>query len=419
MQNSELQISDETSRLTPSQEKAFGYLQQTQNIFLTGAPGTGKSFLIRHYLQSCPAKIPVLASTGAAAILVGGRTFHSFFGLGIMQGGVQKTFEKAVKNRRLKTRLRKANMLIIDEVSMLSHEVLDCAEKIARALRACDEAWGGIRVIAVGDFAQLPPVSRSSEKEWAFLGEAWARSQFQFIELKEAKRSEDRDFLKLLEAARWGELTPELEGFLNARTIQLDSLDVPHIFPRRAQAEAFNLERLEELPGEGRSYPTRYRGEDRYLKILEKDAPIPPVLRLKEGALVMLRINDPKQRFVNGSLGKVLELREFEVLLEVEGRRVKLEPFCFSYQNADGEEVAFAENFPISLAYASTIHKTQGATVDRVHIDMKGLWEPGHAYVALSRARAKDGISLSRWTPDSLRADSLVRNFYRSAHSLY
>lgn len=399
--------------LSTSQVLAMGFLNSRKNVFLTGAPGTGKSHLIRFFLQKKIPQPPVLASTGAAAILVGGRTFHSFFGLGLMQGGPRATLEKALKNSRLKSRIRKTEELVIDEVSMLSHETLDVAEKICRAIRACEEPWGGIRIVAVGDFAQLPPVSKGKNKQWAFLGEAWARSQFQCIELKEAHRQEDLDFIRLLAKIRNSEIDSEVEAFLEEKTQEASEFDeVPHVFPRRVQTEQFNKAKLAGLEGKLHVYPTKYYGEERYIEILQRDAPVVPLLELKRDALVMLRVNDPKQRFVNGSIAKVYECHEKSIVVDLRGRLIELELFQFGYQDADGKEVAVCENFPISLAYASTIHKTQGASMDRLHADLRNLWEPGQAYVALSRVRSSEGLSLAGWTKSSIISDPMVRSFH-------
>lgn len=400
--------------LSLSQQKALLALQSERNIFITGAPGTGKSFLINYFREQTKESVPVLASTGAAALLLGGRTFHSFFGLGLLQGGIRATVERALKNRRLKSRLRKTKTVIIDEVSMLSSDTLDAAEWISRAVTHSDRPWGGIRVIAVGDFAQLPPVSKEKEKPWAFLGEAWMRSDFQCVNLTEVMRTEDQAFLHVLEELRWGKISSRLREFLDACTQREVNDEVPHIFPRRSQTERFNQRKLEELPGDVYRYPTQYSGEEKYQEQVRRDAPIPTELELKEGALVMIRVNDPLQRFVNGSVGRVVELLDHSMKVELSDRTVQLEPFSFSLLDADGKEVAFAKNFPVNLAYASTIHKAQGATLDEAHLDLANLWEPGQAYVALSRLRNTAGLSLQRWTPDSIQADPRVQAFYKS-----
>lgn len=417
-------------KLTVDQESALEHLEGgRQNVFLTGGAGTGKSFLIRQYLSGQSRKIPVLASTGAAAILIGGRTFHSFFGLGIMQGGPQAVFEKAMSNKRLKKRLNEIDTLIIDEISMLSWEAIDCAELIASGLRKSDEPWGGIRIIAIGDFAQLPPVSRGPvfdgpggvgywksaptvAKPWAFLGEAWAKSNFKKMMLKEVMRSSDREFLKVLEDIRFGDLSVRVKHFLNTQTREYVDTDVTHLFPRRKQTEVFNLQRLSEIDDESKRYETVYSGDSRYIDVLKRDAPISEVIELKKGALVMLRVNDPKQRYVNGTIGRIVALRDESIDVQTDERRIEIEPFAFGMMDADGNEVAFAKNFPVTLAYASTIHKIQGATVDRVHVDLSGLWEPGQAYVALSRVRKGKSVTIHSWNNRSIIADPMVMSFY-------
>jgi len=401
--------------LTPSQKKALHALQeQDGNLFITGSPGTGKSYLIREYLKKSKKKVPVVASTGAAAIIIGGRTFHSFFALGIMQGGVKATLKRALKNNRLRKRIRDLKTLVIDEVSMLSCEALDTAEQIARVVRRSENPWGGIHVIVVGDFAQLPPIGRCDKKEWCFLSDAWQRSQFEMIFLTDVVRTDDEDFLRILDQIRWGTVSKEVADFLNERVVDDAEIepDVPHIFPRRAQTDAFNKERLAELPHPLQTYETEYGGADRYIEKLMKDAPIPPVLQLKKGALVMLRINDPKQRFVNGTVGTLVELFDDGLIIEINKRTIEIEPFTFSQLDADGKEVAYAINFPLTLAYANTIHKMQGATLDRAHVDLKSLWEPGQAYVALSRARSGKALTLRGWDAFSIKADAAVRRFY-------
>ncbi len=401
--------------LTPSQKEALRLLEESaENIFLTGGPGTGKSFLIRLFLERQKEAVPVVASTGAAAILVGGRTFHSFFGLGIEQGSLDHLVEKAAGKAPVRKRLRGAKILVIDEVSMLSRLALDAAENIARRLRHNNLPWGGIRIIAVGDFAQLPPISRNNDRAWCFSASAWKRSVFQRAVLTEVKRTEDAEFLEILEEIRWGRVSEKVRIFLDSRLVAEDKVDrnIPHLFPRRQQTEAFNGMRLAELSGVSRVYPTEYGGSPAFRERLMRDAPVPPLLELKEGALVMLRINDPRQRYVNGTVGTVLEMLEDVLFLKVLGRQLEIEPFRFSLMSDEGEEIAYASNFPVHLAYASTIHKIQGATLDRVHADLRSLWEPGQAYVALSRARSAAAVTLAGWHEKSILSDPRVRAFY-------
>ncbi len=403
------------TKLTPSQEVGFKELMKSQdNIFLTGGPGTGKSFLIQEFLEANENEIPVVASTGAAAILIKGRTFHSFFGLGIMQGGFDAVVEKALKNKRLRRRLKETETLVIDEISMLSAETLDCAERIASTIRKSHRPWGGIRIIAVGDFAQLPPISKGPEKQWGFLSRTWERSEFKKIVLREVKRTEDAAFLEVLEDIRWGRKSERVEAFLNERltTNEEVEVDVPHVFPRRAQTDSFNRAKLNEIKSESRLYKTEYGGRDIYIDRLKRDAPISEVMELKKNALVMLRVNDPKQRYVNGTVGTIEEMEDDHLLVRLKFRTIELEPFTFTVLDDEGEEAAYASNFPITLAYANTIHKVQGTTMERCHVSLRSLWEPGQAYVALSRARSGAGITLMDWDASSIRADKNVQAFY-------
>lgn len=401
--------------LTPSQEEGIRVLEDSQaNVFLTGGPGTGKSFLIQEYLSRAAEEIPVVASTGAAAILVGGRTFHSFFSLGILQGGADQAIEKAMKNSGLRSRLRNLKTLVIDEISMLSLEAFDAAERLTRQVRHSDLAWGGVRIVAAGDFAQLPPISPDRTKAWCFRAPAWRRSQFRRITLREVKRTEDSEFLQVLEEIRWGRVTDRVRDFLDSRMALSEELesDVPHLFPRRNQTDAYNKNRLEQLHEPLKTFETEYSGEPFGMDRLRRDAPIPPLLELKKGALIMMRINDPRQRFINGTVGSILEILDEVLIVEVRGRRLEIDPFTFSWLNADGEEAATARNFPVSLAYASTIHKVQGATLERLHADLSSLWEPGQAYVALSRARTAASLTIARWGESSIKADPMVQAFY-------
>lgn len=405
--------------LSPCQERALEKLAGNGNVFLTGVAGSGKSFLLRRFLaDKDPKEYPILASTGAAAILVGGRTFHSFFGLGIMDGGAARAVSLALTNSRVRSRVRKATAVIIDEMSMLSGEALAAAEEIARGSRRSDEPWGGLRVIAVGDFAQLPPVARYGERRsWAFQNPVWEWTNFEPAILQTIMRQEEAGFLSVLNSVRGGRCDEAVQEFFEDRALRDDgSLQGTRLFPRKDATARFNEERLAELPGTVEEFATEYTGNAQSVNVLKKQAPIEEILRLKEGALVMLRQNDPIGRWVNGSLGTFLGLTsqgQAEIQL-MRGTRVKVEQAVFTLSDAEGNPVATAKNFPINLAWASTIHKAQGSTFDRLIVDLTRLWEPGHAYVALSRVRSPDGLFLTGWSANSVRVAPEVVRFHQS-----
>lgn len=404
--------------LSPCQERAFQTLQGgSENVFLTGVAGSGKSYLIKQFLRHLTLKeFPILASTGAAAVLIGGRTFHSFFGLGVMEGGPDATLARVIHDRRLAGRLKKIRGFVLDEVSMVSGAALSVAEALCRYVLESEDPWGGLRVITVGDFGQLPPVDQvAGRRDWAFLSDVWQRSAWKTEYLQTVLRTEDEEYLRILNFVRDGVVNEEVADYLEARTlIDEADLEVPYFLARRAQVDRYNADRLAAVPNREVVIPTEYTGRPELKAQLKRIAPIPEKLELKEGALVMTRINDPKYRFINGSVGTVSQIGEKEIFIRFRRGDVAVEKTSFSLLSADGESLATARNFPLSLAYALTIHKSQGVTVDQMLTDLRGLWDPGQAYVALSRLKSGAGLSLAGWDRDSIRVDPDVVEFHRA-----
>jgi ATP-dependent DNA helicase PIF1 len=414
-----MDTSSSSVHLTSCQTKALDVLQREGNVFLTGAAGTGKSFLLDQYLRGKGLDdFPIVASTGAAAVIVGGRTFHSFFGLGIMEGGPQMAVDNALRSRRVRNRLQRASCVIIDEVSMLSGSTLMAAEAVAQRARERSEPWGGLRIIVVGDFAQLPPVTSGQQKDWGFLHPVWEKSDFEPALLTTVMRTQDTDFLDILNFIRDGVVNDRVHQFLE-RHIFTDntSLDATRLYPHRAKADEYNWHRLQALLGKEYAVQTEYAGDEKYLERAKKSLPIPDTLLLKVGALIMMRRNDVsgENKFVNGSLGHVQGVEEDVLHVRLfTGEDIEVAKYKFSVLDGDGHDVMSAWNFPVSLAWATTIHKAQGATLDRMIVDLHQLWEPGQAYVALSRVRSADGLFIERWSKESIRADALVTSFYDS-----
>lgn len=400
--------------LNHDQLAALEILKGPSNVFLTGAAGSGKSFLLKHYLKG--KDIPILASTGSAAILVGGRTFHSFFGLGIMEGGFEATVERALKNKKLISRLKKTATVVIDEVSMLSGPTLRAAQTIAQKVLKSMAPWGGLRIIAVGDFAQLPPVNPFSQrKEWAFLDPVWLFSEFQPIVLTEMMRSKDTQFLEVLSRVRSGRVDSLVIDFLNLRAAATARGDFTRLFPHRTNVDTYNYSQLQEITNQMYSFKTEYSGKPADIEKFQKNAPISDVLHLKEEALVMIRQNDPAGRWVNGSLGRIEKISDPFLKIRLEsGSLIELEKADFTLLDADGEPVVNARNFPVTLAWAMTIHKAQGTTLDKMQVDLRKIWEPGQAYVALSRVRRPQGLFVEGWSPRSIFCDRDVTHFHQS-----
>jgi len=427
--------------LNAEQSAAYSLLDSDQNVFLTGAAGSGKSFVLKEFFREKESwmnprqRTPILASTGAAAILIGGRTFHGFFGLGIMKGGPEATFREAIDNQYLLKRMIRTDQIVIDEISMISGPVLALAERIAREARASyrpelkDVPWGGMRVICVGDFAQLPPVNPHSRvREWAFLDPVWQRSEFKGIMLKQVMRTDEPEFIKVLNKIRIGQCDGEVEAFLDKRTKQESRTDILRLFSHRENTERYNLERLAALPHRVHSFRTQYKGAEWAVNQYAKNLPVPNNLQVKVDALVMFRTNAIDGTYANGTLGTVIEIDEHgvcesddgttttgRIIVELEnGKEITVTKHVFECLDKDGEVVLAASQFPLVLAWASTIHKAQGMTVDRLITDVRKLWEPGQAYVALSRVRSAEGLFLAGWNPAAIFADKQVIAFHRS-----
>lgn len=404
--------------LSEEQTYALDMCDSGENIFLTGGAGSGKSYVIREFMKNKDEKsLPILASTGAAAVLLGGRTFHSFFGLGIMEGGAQATLDRLMNDKRALKRIRSVEGVIIDEISMIPGDALAVAETISQVARESTLPWGGMRVIAVGDFGQLPPVARNGQKrDWCFLNDVWKKSGFQTCQLKLNQRIQNSEFLNVLADIREGHMSARVTEFLEEHTKPHDE-DHPgtRLFPRRDQSEDYNQKKLAEINEDEIVVDSIYLGEQRYIDILGRSAPVPAQLRLKIGCRVLFLKNDMQRRWVNGTRGTVSAIESDHLVVRKEGgREVKVEKISFSMLDAEGNAKASVIQFPVILAYATTIHKSQGATLDELWCDLGSLWEPGHGYVALSRLRDPAGLHIVRWSPRSFIVDPEVRKFYGS-----
>lgn len=406
------------STLSKEQQLALELCQSGGNIFLTGGAGSGKSYVIKEFMQNMdPKEMPILASTGAAAVLLGGRTFHSFFGLGIMEGGSGATYNRVMNDAKTMKRIRQVEGVIIDEISMIPGEALKVAEALSQMAKESILPWGGLRIIAVGDFGQLPPVTKFGQKrDWCFLTEAWRKTDFQNCALHFNQRIQDDLFLKVLADVRDGKLTEIVTEFLQDHTQDHDE-DHPgtRLFPRRDLSENYNQKKLSEISEPEYIVDSIFLGEQRYIDILTKTAPVPVQLKLKVGCRILFLKNDPQKKFVNGTRGTLVDHESDHLIVRKEnGRELKVEKFSFALQDADGNVKASVIQYPINLAYATTIHKSQGATLDELWCDLGALWEPGHAYVALSRLREPSGLHIVRWTPKSIIVDPAVQKFYQN-----
>lgn len=379
------------------------------NLFLTGRAGTGKTTLLRKFLHEAGEKVILLAPTGVAAVNAGGQTLHSFFKL------PPRLIEPGDIRRLRSTRLIKAvETIIIDEISMVRSDMLDAIDRSLKLNRRSKRPFGGVRMILSGDLHQLPPVVRGEEADileeryggaYFFNAPAFRQAEFALLALKHVFRQADPKFLALLGALRGGRLTEPDARLLAGRVTGRDAIEASEthvvLTPNNANALRINQARLDALPTRARTFAADVEGQfDANAYPTEAD------LELKEGARVMMIRNDPDGRWVNGTLATVEGFGEKSVIVKVEGRTYEIEPAAWEKYRYDLDKetgkvkrdvVGTFKQMPLRLAYAVTIHKAQGLTLEKVYIDFdRGMFAHGQAYVAFSRARSLEGLEISR-----------------------
>jgi ATP-dependent exoDNAse (exonuclease V) alpha subunit len=411
--------------LTPSQSAAMQKLKGRGNVFLTGAAGTGKSHVIREYLNDCDKDGAMLATTGMAAIVINGRTFHSFFSLWDFNSPFEVMVKSALKNQRMQQRIVSTDEIIIDEVSMIDERTMAAAEKIARIVRENTTPWGGMRVIAVGDFCQLPPVDPGRKAgmpvDWIFDTQVWADSQFETAELTEIMRTGDTAFMDILNKVRRGEVDDDVYSFMESHRIteqEAEHIDGTRIFARLADVSDYNAKRMAEIDAPVETFEATVDvfsmfDQDKIKAKILKVMPVEATLELKPGALVMIRKNNLEQGYANGTLGHYKEQAgAYLIVTLLDGAEVQIERMEYTLKDGDGKVQAIAMQYPLSLAWASTIHKAQGATLDVVIADIGRLWDSGQAYVAMSRTKTAAGFHVVNWSRHSVIIDERVQEFY-------
>ena len=398
------------------QQCAMAVLQSGSNVFLTGEPGAGKTYTINSYitwLQEKGKEVAVTASTGIAASHLNGRTIHSWSGLGIKDTLDQDDIKQIIQRGKSVRRISDTDVLIIDEISMLNGRILDSLDVLFRTVRLDVRPFGGMQVVFVGDFFQLPPVSRDGEVPYAFESEVWERAGLQVCYLTEQHRQDDAVFLDLLRAIRKDALTNEHYTLLQAQDSITNSAQEPTILhSHNHEVDRDNATRLSALPGEQRIFTMEKDGPKAVVEAMVKGCMSPEALSVKEGAVVMFTKNDPQQTFVNGTLGTITGFDPENDLPVVEtfgGRTVIAEPVLWEMRDG-GERVAALRQVPLRLAWSITIHKSQGASLDAAEINLSRVFVEGQGYVALSRVRSLAGLRLvGDITQKSLAVSPVIR----------
>lgn len=402
--------------LTASQSLALDYLKLKINVFITGSAGTGKSYLINYYRQNYNRKIPVLCSTGAAAVLVNGRTVHSFFSLGAMSESFEVIMERIYSNPKLLTKLQKLEEVIIDEVSMLGGKTFDMIDQVLQEVKNNEIPFGGVRLICVGDFHQIPPVEKiQGRPDYAFVCKSWRNARFFCFELKEFMRQTDKVFLSVLNNIRHGICTDHDDNYFKKCVLKKDEkFEGTRLFGKKDRVHEYNMQKLNEIKEAMYESWTNFSGEPSAVARLKKNLPIDDVVQLKTGAFVMIRINDNKtDQYVNGTLGHVLNFGfDYITIKKLNGDIVKMKKHRFELKDSNGDTIAEAMNYPLTLAWAITHHRSQGSTIDSCIVDLSQTWDGSMVYVALTRVKDVASLRLLGWDRSHVGASPLVKRYY-------
>ena len=387
-----------------TQDEAFEILKTGNNVFITGSAGSGKTHLINRYiafLREHKVDVAVTASTGIAATHMGGVTIHSWSGLGVRDSLSDYDLDSLESRQYLWKRFENVKVLIIDEVSMLHHFRLDMVDKIIRHFRRNTKPFGGIQVVLVGDFFQLPPISRAGEPEahFVFKSDAWRDAGFTVCYLTTQYRQTDDAYLSVLNAIRANDADDDIREHLRKRYKKKPQVDIEptRLYTHNADVDGVNDTELERVEGDVTEYTMTHRGSAKHVELLKKSCLAPEVLRLKVGARVMCVKNNFEAGYVNGTLGVVESCEPWEdpVIRTASGSLIKIPRMSWQITDEDGVKVkAEITQYPLRLAWAITIHKSQGMSLDAVEVDLSRSFERGMGYVALSRVRTLEGLSL-------------------------
>ena len=394
------------------QKEALEILRTGASVFLTGEPGSGKTHVIReyiNYLQHAKINVAITASTGIAATHLAGVTINSWSGIGIKKILTKFDLDYITSNEYLVKRINKTKVLIIDEVSMLDGSTLDSVERVCRAIKQNELPFGGMQTVLVGDFFQLPPVAKQGEPSarFAFDSVSWLKGKFVTCYLHEQFRQSDQDFLGVLSAVRRNAVKDEHLAHLDNRCVELDyeeATQLTRLYSHNLDVDNVNNEALKRIPGEAKIFKMETSGRPMLIEQIKRGCLSPETLVLKKSAVVMFTKNSPKGLFVNGTLGRVVEFNSFTgmpIVMTKDGKRIETEKADWAIDD-NGRVLARVSQIPLRLAWALTVHKSQGMSLDAAFIDLRTAFVAGQGYVALSRLRTLRGLFLCGYNKQAL-----------------
>jgi ATP-dependent DNA helicase PIF1 len=415
-----------------TQKEALDILKTGANVFLTGEPGAGKTHTINEYVKYLRAhgiEPAITASTGIAATHIGGMTIHSWSGIGIKDKLTREDLRRIKDMPLYVKRMRKAKVLIIDEISMLDGKIFSLIDTVCRTVRESVDPFGGLQIVCVGDFFQLPPiarrpVARSEDMLWmesdeplapafAFQSDAWVALDPAVCYLTEQHRQDDAEFLEVLSAIRANTLEPKHLRHIDSRKdvpSLMNDKKATKLYSHNMDVDRMNDAALATLPEKLLAFSMASHGSKHLIETLKKGCLSPETLNLKVGAAVMFTKNHPQGKYVNGTLGTISEFHKETRLPVVKtrgGLSIEVEPVEWVIEE-EGVTKAKLRQLPLRLAWAITIHKSQGMSLDSAVMDLSRVFEYGQGYVALSRVRNLAGLALLGYNKRALEVHPVV-----------
>lgn len=402
------------------QETALKLLKAGENVFLTGSAGAGKTYTLNQYINYLKArKVPVAitASTGIAATHMNGMTIHTWAGIGIKDFLSDADLKNMKERKYLKEHLENAQVLIIDEISMLHAKQLNLVNQVLKYFKDSDDAFGGIQVIVAGDFFQLPPVGKNDERnrdKFCFMSETWVEAKFRVCYLTEQHRQGDDYLNDILNAIRAQSIDYQHIQALEHTRHQDIGDTFTRLYTHNMDVDNINFKHLNEIETESKQFDAVCDGNEKLIETLKSSVRAPEILNLKKHAKVMFVKNNFDMGYINGSLGEVIGFEEDDdhgILPKVkltDGTVLLVEPETWSVDNDAGKTIASFQQIPLRLAWAITIHKSQGMTLEAAEINLSHTFEKGQGYVALSRLKSLSGLRLLGFNSQALELDSLA-----------
>jgi len=407
------------------QQLALNILLDGHNVLLTGPAGSGKTYLLNQFIKLVKhggRKVSVTATTGLAATHLGGTTIHSWSGIGIadsLTAGFAEHFSKG----RLDI-IGKTDILIIDEISMLHDYRLDMVDEVCRVVRKQpDKPFGGIQVVLCGDFFQLPPVNRSDSRAGGFVTNSmvWQELDLVVCYLEDQHRQNVEGLIEVLNSIRTGDVRRKHAERLLSRT-EIDApegLRLTELHTVNVDVDTINAKELEKLDADEIAFEQTTTGSQNYIESLQRSVLAPDTLKLKVGALVMAVKNSTDKKYMNGSIGEVVSFEpgtDYPIIKFVNNQEVIMQPDTWELRDGDKKRASITQ-IPLRLAWAITIHKSQGMTLDAAQIDLRKAFVPGMGYVALSRLRSLDDLYLRginqmalKVSDEALEIDNVLRS---------